>query len=240
MITGHVPAVRVPPDHAGRRVAEAVPARGDMADRRDLDPAPPARRPAAAAAAPPEAELGGPGTARGAARRDTESPPPPIAAAGHPGHDPALAPRHRPAPPGRAVRARQDRPPGDPPEHQGPGPPAGPGEPRLGLPPDARRDGRPGSQGRGVDGTGDPQDQRHRPRPATDRADLVTVPAFSGRGDPGMRLLRRQPARRQPGLRPGRDRGRGPAPSPPPPKWTTSMPATSSWTSAGRRTRSSS
>src|SRR5712691_175895 len=31
-----------------------------MEDRRDLDPAPPARRPAAAAAAPPEAELGGP------------------------------------------------------------------------------------------------------------------------------------------------------------------------------------
>ena len=155
MITDHVPAVRVPADHATSRVAEAVPARGDMADRRDLDPAPPARRPAAAAAAPREAELGGPGTTRGAARRDTESPPPRIAAAGHPGHDPALAPRHRPAPPGGAVRARQDRPPGDPPEHQGPGPPTGPGEPRLGLPPDPRRDGRPGSQGRGVNGMGE-------------------------------------------------------------------------------------
>jgi transposase len=33
-----------------------------MEDRRDLDPAPPAHRPAAAAAAPPETELGGPGT----------------------------------------------------------------------------------------------------------------------------------------------------------------------------------
>src|ERR1019366_5905373 len=33
-----------------------------------------------------------------------------IAAAGHPGHDPALAPRHRPAPPGGAVHVRQDRP----------------------------------------------------------------------------------------------------------------------------------
>ncbi len=33
--------------------------------------------------------------------------------------------------------------------------------------------------------------QRHRPRAATDRADLVTVPAFSGRGDPGLRLLHR-------------------------------------------------
>src|ERR1019366_5841027 len=31
------------------------------------------------------------GPARGPARRDTESPPPWIAAAGHPGHDPALA-----------------------------------------------------------------------------------------------------------------------------------------------------
>jgi hypothetical protein len=37
---------------------------------------------------------------------------------------------------GGPVRARQDRPPGDPPEHQGPGHPAGPGEPRVGLPQD--------------------------------------------------------------------------------------------------------
>src|ERR1039457_6957146 len=91
MITVHVPAVRVPADHAASRVAAAVPARGGVEDRRDLDPAPPARRPAAAAAAPPEAELGGPGPARGTAQRDTESPPTRIAAAGHPGHDPALA-----------------------------------------------------------------------------------------------------------------------------------------------------
>src|SRR6266581_9626733 len=41
-----------------------------------------------------------------------------------PGHDPALAPRHRPPPLGRQVHARQHRPPGDPPEHQGAGPPA--------------------------------------------------------------------------------------------------------------------
>jgi hypothetical protein len=46
-----------------------------------------------------------------------------------PGHDRALAPRPRPPPPGRPVHTRQDRPPGDPPEHQGPGPPAGPREP---------------------------------------------------------------------------------------------------------------
>src|SRR5947209_20465242 len=95
-----------------------------MADRRDLDPAPPARRTATAAAAPPAPELGGPGTARGFAQRDTESAAPGTAAAGHPGHDPALAPRHRPPPLGRQIQTRQDRSAGDPPAHQGPGPPA--------------------------------------------------------------------------------------------------------------------
>jgi putative transposase len=79
-------------------------------DRRDLDPAPPARRPTAPSGAPPEAELGGPGPARGPARRDTQSTPPRAAASGHSGHDRALAPRHRPAPLGGAVQARQDRP----------------------------------------------------------------------------------------------------------------------------------
>ena len=107
MITGHVPAVRLLPDHAGRRVAAAVPACGDVVDRRDLDPAPSARRPAAAAAAPPEAALGGPGPARGSVRRHTGSAPSGAAATDHPGHDPALAPRHCPPPPGRQVRARQ-------------------------------------------------------------------------------------------------------------------------------------
>jgi transposase len=57
MITGHVPAVRFSPDHADRYMAAAVPARGDVADCRDLDPAPPARRAAAAAAVPPGPEL---------------------------------------------------------------------------------------------------------------------------------------------------------------------------------------
>ncbi len=80
-----------------------------MEDRRDPAPAPPARRPATAAAAPPETGLGGPGTARDPARRDTESAAPGAAAAGHPGHDPALAPRHRPPPLDRQVQARQDR-----------------------------------------------------------------------------------------------------------------------------------
>src|SRR5690242_12653545 len=98
-----------------------------MEDRRDPAPASPARRPATTAAAPPEAGLGGPGTHDDPARRDTESPPPRAAAAGHPGHDPALAPRHRP-PLGRQVDPRQDRPAGNPPEHQGPGLAAGPRE----------------------------------------------------------------------------------------------------------------
>ena len=115
-----------------------------MEGRRDPDPALPADRPAAPSGAPPEAELGGPGPARGTVRRDTESASPGAAAAGHPGHDPALAPRHRRAPLGGAVHARQVRPPGDPQEHQGPGPTAGAGEPRMGVPQDPRRTGRPG------------------------------------------------------------------------------------------------
>src|ERR1700761_8432730 len=55
-----------------------------MAERRDLDPAPPARRPATAAAAPPAPELGGPGTARGLVQRDPENASAGAAAAGHP------------------------------------------------------------------------------------------------------------------------------------------------------------
>src|ERR1039458_6087617 len=134
MITYHVPAVGVPPDHAASRGAAAGPACGDMEDRRDPAPAPPARRPTTAAAARPEAELGGPGPARGSAGPDTESAAPGAAAAGHPRHDRALAPRHRPPPLGRQVHARQDRPPGHPPEHQGPSPSAGPGKSRMGVP----------------------------------------------------------------------------------------------------------
>src|SRR5207302_1833385 len=82
----------------GGLMAAVVRARGGMADRRDLDLAPPARRTATAAAPPPEPELGGPGPARGPARRDTESAPPWAAAAGHRGHDPAPAPPHCPPP----------------------------------------------------------------------------------------------------------------------------------------------
>jgi hypothetical protein len=76
-------------------------------------------------------------------------------------HDPALAPHHRPPPLGRQVQERQDRAAGDPQEHQGPGPPAGPRESRMGLPQDPRRASWPGSQGRRVDRLGDPQGQRH-------------------------------------------------------------------------------
>src|SRR6266487_958993 len=104
-----------------------------MEDRGDPAPAPPARRLAAAAAASPGFGLGGPGTARDPARRDTEGAPLRAAAAGPPGHDRALAPRHRPPPLGRQVHARQDRPPGHPPEHPGPRPPAGPREPEWGY-----------------------------------------------------------------------------------------------------------
>src|SRR5690242_821205 len=131
MIADHVPAVCFPPDHTVGLMAAAVPARGDVADHRDLDTAPPAGRLATAAAALPKPELGGPGAARGPAQRDTQSAAPRAAAAGHPGHDPALAPRHRP-PLGGPVQARQDRAAGDPPERQGPGPAAGPREPGWG------------------------------------------------------------------------------------------------------------
>ena len=189
-------------------MAAAVPARGSMEDRRDLDPAPPARCPATAAAAPPEPGLGRPGTARDPARRDTESAAPGAAAAGHPGHGPALAPRHRPLPLGREVQARQDRQARHPPEHQGPGAPGSPREPRLGVPPDPRRAGRPGSEISSVDGMGNPEQGRDGPCAAADCAHLAAVPALPGRGDPGVRLLHRGTAPWHAGLCPGRDRAR--------------------------------
>src|ERR1700730_626418 len=49
---------------------------------------------------------------------------------------------------------------GRPPEHQGPGSPASQGEPRMGLPQDPRRAGRPGSKGSGIDGMGDAKECR--------------------------------------------------------------------------------
>src|SRR5690242_13463239 len=91
-----------------------------MEECRNLDPAPPALRTTTAAAALPEAGLGGPGTSRDPVRDDAESPPTRAAAAGHPGHDPALAPRHRPPPLGRQVHTRQDRPASHPARTSGP------------------------------------------------------------------------------------------------------------------------
>ena len=78
--------------------------------------------------------------------------------------------------------------------------------PRMGIPQDPRRAGRPGSEDSGVDGVGNPEQGRNRPRAATDRSYLAAVPALPGRGDPGVRRLHRRPAGRHPGLCPGRDR----------------------------------
>jgi hypothetical protein len=75
MITGHVPAVCVPPDHAASSRPAAVPPRGSVEERRDLDPSPPGHRPATPSAVPPEADLGGPSPARNPGQRDTESAP---------------------------------------------------------------------------------------------------------------------------------------------------------------------
>ena len=96
----------------------------------------------------------------------------------------------------------------DPPEHQGSGPAAGPGEPRMGLSQDPRGTGRPGSEDSRLNGMGDSEKGRNRPRAAPIRAYLAAVPAFPGRGDPGVRLLHRRPARRHPGPCPGRHRAR--------------------------------
>jgi hypothetical protein len=63
--------------------------------------------------------------------------------------------------------------------------------PEWGYRGDPWRAGWPGSEDSGVDGLGDPQERRNRPRAAADFAYLVPVPAFSGRRDPGVRLLHR-------------------------------------------------
>jgi hypothetical protein len=103
---------------------------------------------------------------------------------------------------------RQDRQASHPPEHQGPGPPAGPREPRLGLPQDSRGTGWAGGTGFGVDGMGDLEEGWHRSGAAADRSYLVAVPALPGLGAPGVRLLHGGPSRWDPGLRPGCDRAR--------------------------------
>jgi len=172
MITAHVLAVRVSPDQADCRVAATVAARGGVEDRRNPDSASSARRTAASTARPGEALLGGPGPTRGAARPDTQSAVARAAAAGHPGHGAALAPRHRPPPLGRKIHARKGRPACNPAEHPGPGPATGPQELGLGVPQNSRRDGRPRGESRSVYRLGNPQGQRQRPHPAADRADL--------------------------------------------------------------------
>src|ERR1039457_3752436 len=126
MITGHVHAVPVPLDHAASSRPAAVPARGNVEDRRDLDPAPPAHRPATPSAVPPERELGGPGLDSGPAWRDPETAAPGTAACGPPGRDVVLPPRRPPPPLARQVLARKALPAGDPPEHHCPVPPASP------------------------------------------------------------------------------------------------------------------
>jgi hypothetical protein len=47
---------------------------------------------------------------------------------------------------------------------------------------------------------GDLEEGQNRPGAAADRAKLVAVPAFSGRGDPGVRLLHGRPARPHQGI----------------------------------------
>jgi hypothetical protein len=69
----------------------------------------------------------------------------------------------RPPPLDRQLHARQDRQASHPPEHQGPGTPAGPRESRLGLSPDPRRASRPGSEGSGIVGVGNPEECRIDP-----------------------------------------------------------------------------
>jgi hypothetical protein len=87
----------------------------------------------------------------------------------------------------RSMHGKTGRPAG----HQGPGPPAGPREPRMGLPQDPRRTGRPGSENSRLNGVGDSQERRNRPCATPIGAYLAAVPALPGRGDPGVRLLHR-------------------------------------------------
>ena len=165
MINHHVPEVRLPVDHAGRagwlrlsrrektwKTAEILILRHHLAILQRRQP----RR--------PKLNWADPALLAALAQRDTQSAPPQTAAAGHPGHDPALAPRHHPPPLGRQVRARQEWPTGDPAEHPGLDPPAGSGPVPDDVQPNARRLRRyracysgPGRQA-GADGACDDED----------------------------------------------------------------------------------
>ena len=178
-----------------------------MADRRDLDPAPPARRPATAAAAPPEPGLGRPGPDRDPAWRDTQSPRHMLRLPVTPDtilrwHRDIVRRRWT----ARSMRGKTGR-------------PATRRNIRALVLRLAREN--PGWGYRRIHGElaglgvkvrrrrrGNPEESRDRPRAATDRSYLAAVPAFPGRGDLGVRLLHGRPARWDPGLRPCRDRAR--------------------------------
>src|ERR1039457_6702691 len=76
----------------------------------------------------------------------------------------------------RSARGKTGRPASQPQEHQGTGDPAGPREPRMGIPQDSRRACRPGSEGSGVDGVGDSEEGRNPPRAAPGLASPQTRP----------------------------------------------------------------
>jgi len=212
MITDRVPAVRLPPDHARSRMAAAVPARGGMEDRRDLDLAPPARRAATAAARRPKLNWADRALLTTLLSVDIPSAPTGLRLLVTPD---TILRWHRDIVRRRWGARSVPGKPGRPPEHQGPGSPASLREPRMGVPQDPRRAGRPGSKGSGIDGMGDPEECRDRPGAAPIRAYLVALPALPGPGDPGVRLVYGRSARRHPGPCAGRDRARHPAHSRP-------------------------
>jgi hypothetical protein len=134
MITGHVPAVRLPAGDAAGCVAVAVPARGILEERGDTAVTSPARSSAAAARGAAEAFLGGPGADRGAARRDPARPPGPPADDRDPG---TVLRWHRDIVRRRwAAKSRRKQPgaPGDPPQRLQPGASSGLRESGVGLP----------------------------------------------------------------------------------------------------------
>ena len=134
----------------------------------------------------------------------------------------------------------------DPPEHQGTGPAAGPREPRMEVSQDPRRAGGPGSAGGGVDGMADSEEGRDRPRAAPvrglpGRSSCALGPRRSWRATssrPTRSTAPRPTYWPSSSTRPGASassQSRSIAPGRGPP----SRHATSSWTSASRRTGSS-